>query len=251
MVKFTYPHFPSQHGYMTKDAQRAYIKSAVSNGILPADAQRMAQIVSLKAPNDPRTPIQFWQLHSVLGQDPIVQIVHDFYVRVFAQDAWFRDPFAAVGPVAHHINTQAAMWVDTMGGGPYYHGAEFRLHFHHTHNAITLMTDKGAALWTALMRDTLDANMNIMTDDPRVRISINTFLDHFMGNYMRDFSFEVPNIFGPTNPAYAQRVNFMRMTQDQIAALSEDEIRTALTELGVDTTVYRDKAALLQKALMI
>jgi len=250
MPTFDYPEFPTRHGYMTKDAQRGYITKAIARGLLPADAQRMADIVSLKAPDDPRKPIQFWQLHSVLGQEPIVRIVQDFYVRVFADEPWFVSVFAAVGDVGHHINTQASMWVDAMGGGPYYHGAEFRLNFHHTHNAMALMNTKGAERWIALMNDTLTAMDGVMTADPRVRISINTFLSHFMEKYAEDFDFKTQSAFGETNPPHVDRINFMRMTADQIAALPEDEIRATLIEMGVDVSGYGDKDALIKKALM-
>ena len=66
----------------------------------------------------------------------------NFYQKVFANEDWFSSVFAKVGGVNHHIGTQASMWVDVMGGGPYYHGAEYRLSFHHTHNAHHLMDEK-------------------------------------------------------------------------------------------------------------
>lgn len=243
--------FPTQHGYMTRDARRAYITAAVDKGLLPKDAQRMAGIVSLKASNDPAKPIQFWQLFSVLGEEPIVRIVQDFYQRVFQDEPWFVSVFEAVGPLGHHINTQASMWADVMGGGPYYHGADFRLHFHHTHNAMALMNVKGAERWIALMNQTLDTTQHLMTDDPRVRIAINTFLAHFMAKYETDFDFTTDSNFGPTNPPYKERVNFMRMTAGEIAAMPESEIAEALSALGVDVSQYKDKAALLEKALIL
>jgi len=36
------------------------------------------------------------------------------------------------------------MWIDVMGGGFFYQGGEYRLNFHHTHNAFELMNEKGA-----------------------------------------------------------------------------------------------------------
>ena len=83
-----------------------------------------------------------------------------------------------------------------MGGGPYYHGAEFRLNFHHTHNAMQLMNDKGADLWSKLMLETLDASSHLAADDPRIRTSINTFLSFFMGKYADEFAFENRSYFG-------------------------------------------------------
>lgn len=202
MTKFDLPRFPTRHGYMSQKVQQDYITAAVEKNLLPVDAHRMADIVSLSAPNDVLSPIQFWQLYSVLGQDPIVGIVQRFYERVFADEAWFTSVFARVGDLGHHINTQASMWIDVMGGGPYYHGGDFRLNFHHTHNAMQLMTDKGADRWSQLMRDTLDASDDLIGQDPRVRKSINTFLSHFMTKYAEEFTFGDQRFFVETNAAF-------------------------------------------------
>ena len=201
MTVFSYPNFKTQHGYMTMTAQTAYMGNAMDVGLLPPDTMRRADLVTLKAPNDPSQPIQFWQLFSVLGPDPIVAIVESFYWRVFADELWFTSVFERVGGVEHHTMTQASMWADVMGGGQYYHGADFRLSFHHTHNAIALMNDRGAERWVELMNATLDANGDHMTDDTRVRIAINNFLTHFLGKYAQEFSFGDVGAFGKTNAA--------------------------------------------------
>jgi len=250
MTKIEHPKYPTRHGHMSEKIQRDYITSAIQKKLLPADAHRIAQIISLSASNDLTNPIQFWQLYSVLGQDPIVKIVENFYERVFADEPWFTSVFARVGGIGHHINTQAAMWIDVMGGGPYYHGAEFRLNFHHNHNAMQLMNAKGAKRWSQLMLDALDDSAKHMTD-PRVRRSINTFLAHFMTKYSQDFAFENRSFFGETNPAYKQKINFLRMTTEAIEALSESEISEALAERGVDVSKYQGKKALVSKALML
>lgn len=236
---------------MTERAQRTYIAAAIKRGMLPADAHRIPEIISLNAPNSPGKPIQFWQLYSILGQGPIVRIVENFYERVFKDEDWFTSVFASVGGVNHHVNTQASMWIDVMGGGPYYHGADYRLNFHHTHNAIQLMNDKGAQRWTQLMRGTLDATAKEMTDDPRVRTSINTFLSHFMDKYAEDFSFANRVTFGETNPPFKQKIDFMKMSQNTIEALSEEDLRAAMKEQGVDETLYASKEALLEKVSMM
>lgn len=193
---------------MSEKIQRDYITSAIAKKVLPRDAFRMEQIISLNASNDLTKPVQFWQLYSVLGQDPIVDIVGRFYERVFADEEWFTSVFSRVGGIDHHINTQASMWIDVMGGGPYYHGAEFRLNFHHTHNAIQLMNERGAERWSQLMLDTLEDSTHHMTDDPRIRPSINTFLTYFMGKYSEEFAFENRSIFGETNPPFKQKNKF-------------------------------------------
>ncbi len=236
---------------MTEKIQRDYIQAATEKGLLPTDAFRMADVLSLTAPGDESKPIQFWQLYSLLGQEPIVGIVQRFYQRVFAQDDWFRSVFERVGGINHHINTQASMWIDVMGGGPYYHGAEFRLNFHHHHNAMQLMNDKGAALWSQLMLETLESSADLLGDDPRIRTSINTFLSYFIGKYADEFAFENRSFFGDTNPPYTRRINFMKMTEQAIRALSEDELAQALTERGVDVSKYASKTAKINKALML
>ena len=236
---------------MSEKIQRDYITSAIVQKVLPSDAHRVAQIVSLSASNDVTKPVQFWQLYSALGQNRIVKIVGNFYERVFANEQWFTSVFARVGDIDHHINTQASMWIDVMGGGPYYHGAEFRLNFHHTHNAIKLMNQKGAERWSQLMLDTLDDTAQHMTDDTRIRPSINTFLSHFMGKYSQDFAFENHIVFGVTNPPIKRKINFLRMTTGAIEALTDIELREALEERGVDVSKYNGKEDLVNKALMM
>lgn len=251
MTKIDYPKHPTRHGYMSEKNQRDYITSAIAKDLLPANAHRVAEIVSLTAPSDQAKPIQFWQLYSVLGQEPIVKVVQNFYERVFADEDWFTSVFAKVGDINHHINTQAGMWIDVMGGGPYYHGAEFRLNFHHTHNALALMNDKGAQRWSQLMLDALDDSDAILGDDPRVRLSINTFLSYFMTKYSEDFAFENRSFFGETNPRFMRKINFMQMTTEAISALDASELSKALEERGVDVSRYESKEALVNKALMM
>lgn len=243
--------YPTRDGYMTQTIRHKFIEAEIGAGRMPTYAHRIAELASLEAPDDPKLPIQFWQLYSVMGQDRIVEIVADFYQRVFADENWFRSVFERVGGLNHHIGTQASMWVDTMGGGPYYHGAEFRLSFHHTHNAHALMDARGAERWSGLMVETLDSCARHMTDDPRVRISLNTFLTYFFGRYADEFGFENAAVFGPVNPPYRRRLNFMNMSEDAIEALSEDELRAALGEMGVDVELYPGKAELVGKALML
>jgi truncated hemoglobin YjbI len=211
----------------------------------------MPQIISLSASNDITKPIQFWQLYSVLGQGRVVGIVKNFYERVFDDEDWFRAVFARVGGIDHHINTQSGMWLDVMGAGPAYHGGEYRLSFHHTHNAIQLMNERGAKRWVKLMVEALDDSANHMTHDIRVRPSINTFLTHFFGKYAAEFNFSSHETFGSTNPPLKQKVNFLNMTSDAIEALTETELKEALIGRGVDVSNYQDKTELVNKALSL
>ena len=204
MSRTNAPRYQAENGYLTQTTGKSYIKRAVEARLLPPHARRMEQITSLQASQDPQMPIQFWQLFSVLGPEPIVGIVADFYQRVFDDEPWFTSVFARVGNLNHHISTQASMWLDVMGGGPYYHGAEFRLNFHHTHNAHSLMNEEGARRWVTLMVASLEASKPLMGDDPRVPASLNTFLAHFFAKYARDFQFENCETFGPINPPVLQ-----------------------------------------------
>ena len=249
MSKLNYPIYQSERGHLTETTQQKFITKAVASKLLPKDAHRIPEILSLKAPNDMKKPIQFWQLYSVLGQDPIVGIVSDFYRRVFADEKWFRTPFARVGDLNHHIGAQASMWLDVMGGGPYYHGAEYRLNFHHTHNAHMLLDEKGARRWAKLMILALESSQHLMTDDPRVRLSINTFLAHFFAKYASDFKFKNCENFGESNPPFRHKTNFMNMTEKSIEALSEEELHDALIARGVYLGGKLSKADLVQKAL--
>lgn len=38
---------------------------------------------------------------------------------------WFKEAFTQISGVEHHINTQAAFWIDAFGGGRQYHGGAF------------------------------------------------------------------------------------------------------------------------------
>ena len=251
MIKFTYPNHPARHGYMSEKIQGEYITSAVSKEILPVDAHRIPDIISLNASNNKSKPIQFWQLYSVLGQDTIVNIIENFYGRVYENETWFTSVFAKVGDIGHHINTQASMWLNIMGGGPYYHGADFRLNFHHKHNAIQLMNEKGALRWSELMLETLDYSNKHISSDPRIRISINTFLNHFMAKYSEYFKFKNIGFFKNTNPPYKQKINFLKMSKEAIESLTEHELKQALIEQGVNVSNYTSKEKLINKAMMI
>ncbi len=235
MTTFDLPKFPTRHGYMSEAIQHAYIAQAIEKGLLPSNAHRMPEVISLTAPSNSSKPIQFWQLFSVLGQDPIVGIVKRFYERVFADEPWFTSVFERVGSLSHHVSTQASMWIDVMGGGPYYHGAEFRLRFHHTHNAMALMNDKGAERWVNLMRDTLDVSSDLMADDPRVRTSINTFLAYFMTKYADEFAFEDRHIFGETNGSMPSM-----MSTRAIAVKISVAIARRSTDSGIGRIRYPD-----------
>ena len=236
---------------MTEITRSKYISGAIKTDVLPKDAHRIPEIVSLSAPEDRSTPIQFWQLFSILGPEGIVAVVGDFYMRVFDDEPWFKSVFERVGGVNHHINTQASMWADVMGGGPYYHGAEFRMSFHHTHNAHQLMDAEGAERWVQLMVEALEASDQHMLGDPRVRASLNTFLSHFFAKYAEEFDFENRETFGDTNPPWKRKVDFRSMTEDAIATLSEDDLRAGLEDRGIYVSHLSNKQDMIRKAVIM
>ena len=240
-----------ENGYLTEKIRLQYINYAVEKNLLPGSAYRMANVVSLVAEEDRTKPIQFWQLYSVLGRARIISIVSRFYRRVFEDEAWFTSVFERVATKERHVKTQSSMWIDVMGGGMQYHGGEFRLNFHHTHNALELMNDRGAARWIELMVETLNDPDIDYTDDERVRPAINTFLDFFVGKYAKEFDFEVTSVFGETNPPLKRRINFMNMSSDQVEALTKEEIIDELEARGVDVSEYTGKQALVNKALSL
>lgn len=211
----------------------------------------MPHIISLDASNDLAVPLQFWQLYSVLGQERIVKIVRGFYQRVFADEAWFASVFEKVGGIGHHVQTQSVMWIDVMGGGLTYHGGEYRPNFHHTHNAMQLMNEEGAQRWVQLMVATLNDSSIDMTNDVRVRLALNTFLTHFLDKYADDFQFTHDAEFGGTNMILKRKINFMNMTSDAIEALSEDELRVALTARGVNLSQIVEKQEFANQALRL
>lgn len=251
MIVNDYPDFVPSSGYLTDKIRTQYIDSAIEQKLLPVSGHRMAPVLSLTAPNDPSKPIQFWQLYSVLGSKRIQAIVRRFYAHVFADEYWFMSVFARISSEERHTLTQASMWIDVMGGGHQYHGGEYRLNFHHTHNAFELMNERGAKRWVELMAKTLDEPGIDFTDDARVRPAINTFLNYFMGKYAVDFKFDNCSAFGETNPALKRRINFLNLSSNDIETLSEDELKEELNARGIDISLYGDKQALVNKALSL
>ena len=251
MTHFNYPNYNPENGYMTERIRSKYIDYAKRKALLPANAHRMADVISLVASNDMTKPIQFWQLYSVLGSHRILKICSQFYERIFKDEQWFRSVFERVATKQHHIRTQASMWIDAMGGGYYYHGGEFRLNFHHTHNAFELMNERGAARWISLMRETLDQENMDYTDDIRVRPGINTFLTFFMDKYASEFDIQSYPGFGETNPPLKRRINFLNMSTSAIEALPEQDLINELAARGIDTNKLNNKQALVNKALSL
>jgi truncated hemoglobin YjbI len=179
--------FTPKRGYV--DARTDYLNHFFHD----ADDEKSCNVptTSIVASTDVEDPLYFWQLYSLMGHVPVVEIVQEFYDRVFddSSNPWFRDVFEWAGPKRHHINTQVAYWVDSFGGGRCYHGGNYRLTFHHQHNAREIMNAPGAKRWMFHMA----AALNVVKDknplfkkDPRIFPCIVDFLEAKMRTYAMD-----------------------------------------------------------------
>jgi truncated hemoglobin YjbI len=183
--------YPTSYGYTTEMFRDRFITQGIKSGKLPQEAHRIANIVNLTATADPAQPLYFWQLFSLLGSTRIDKVVRIFYQIVFADpEDWFRKSFSNISSMEHHVATQSAMWKDVMGGGKYYHGGDYRLSFHHTHNAIKVMTNEGAKRWAMHMQATLSTPGLDVTEDERALPTIVEFINFFMDKYAEEFKFQ-------------------------------------------------------------
>jgi len=208
----------------------------------------MAHIVSLDASNDPTQRIFFWQLFSVLGEVRVEKLVRQFYERVFAdtEDHKFRKAFSDLSGIDHHVWAQSMMWMDAFGGGPKYHGGEYRLQFHHQHNAMQVLNRQGAERWVKHMVDTLNSPKADLTSDPRVRVALNDFLGFYMDKYAKEFCFDGRGLqFGNATA----KLNFLTMTEEDIGKIPTAQLKEALIARGVDVSQCLEKEDLVKKAL--
>lgn len=178
--------YEPRNGYTTAKVHEEYCSQNPDTS-RPVDTSNE---YNLTAGDDYSDPLFFWQLFSLLGDQPIVDMVTDFYKRVFADDEapWFRQAFERTAPFERHVATQAAYWIDAMGGGKRYHGGEYRLHFHHSHNASQVMMAEGAKRWMYHMRKTLQSVRFV--DDPRIKPCILEFLRSKMMSYADQFGWK-------------------------------------------------------------
>jgi hypothetical protein len=95
-------HAPSA-GFATEQGRRAWLKA--HGGVESKDT------LSMVADPDPAAPLYPWQLYSLLGHQKLHAIVDAFYTRVYAdaENPWFREAFARISGVEHHINTQVVL----------------------------------------------------------------------------------------------------------------------------------------------
>merc|ERR1739841_279724 len=83
--------------------------------------------------------------------------------------------FERISGLDHHVMTQTQFWIDVMGGGRAYHGGDYRLNFHHEHNAHSVMNAAGAKRWMHHMGLTL-CEMDFSAIAPRIKPCLVDFL---------------------------------------------------------------------------
>lgn len=176
--------YRSSCGYATMQGREDWLKS---HGYDRIKANTISE--SLVADPDPQAPLYYWQIYSLTGPEPIISLVQSFYGRVYEDrgNMWFRNAFTRISGMDHHIATQAAFWVDSMGGGRKYHGGNNRLNFHHFNNADDVMTAEGATLWMSYMRIALQEHEDIFNSiDTRIFPCLVDFLHTKMKQYASD-----------------------------------------------------------------
>ena len=193
------PKFQPREGYNTAKAQKEYLdhqtqcpynkdkRQSTSAGVDDNDVS--FNEYDLIASTNPNDPLYFWQLYSLLGEEPIVALVTDFYDRVYAdtENDWFKQAFTRLASKDHHIDMQAAYWLDVMGAGRMYPGGDRRVYFHHGGNAHQVMNREGAKVWMKHMRGALEA---AKYKDARVKPCILDFLNDKMQKYADEFGWK-------------------------------------------------------------
>ena len=156
--------FSPRYGYTTEETRDEYLET---NFTINIDSNSTG---SIDADLDTSKPLYFWQLYSIWGKQPIIDICSEFYNSVYNDDEepWFRLVFQQTGTKERHILAQAAYWIDSMGGGKLYHGGLGRLKFHHSYNARHVMNSTGASRWMYHMKVSIIKNRHHFVKDPRI-----------------------------------------------------------------------------------
>ena len=163
-----------------------------------------------------------------------------------------------------------------MGGGRQYHGGNYRLNFHHEHNATDVMNAQGAKRWMLHMGHTLLAT-DFRGVDPRIKPCIVDFLRHKLQKYAAaqhvthyaqwrfdesDFAFvtrdpEMLAIWraGPGSPGFSSlseedqlALKLALATPATLEGFSAKELKAYLAARNVDATKV---AACVEKADML
>jgi hypothetical protein len=172
--------FATCKGYSTTQTRQEYLRAHPE--LLVDDIDE-----SLTADLDTSKTLYFWQIYSLWGQAPILDICAAFYDSVYnvseRKDLEFRKVFEMAASKRHHINAQAAYWIDSMGGGMFYPGGSRRLNIHHYQNAEEVMNADGAKRWTNHMKVAIKNNHHHFQQDPRVLPCLVDFLETKMMYY--------------------------------------------------------------------
>ena len=227
-----WPPFEPKCGYCTNQARELYIRLVhykrprrrTENGINDSDnSDCTTPSESLIANPDIQKPLYFWQLYSILGRQPIIDIIKDFYISIYHNpagiyqneeaDRWFRNAFTsncmitkssggAECCVEEAINTHASYWIDVFGGGDVFHGGECRLSFTHKYHATSqVMNEKGASIWMKHMMYAIHKNVDDLPEDPRI---VPCILD-FLKTKMKEFSEEYGWVFDERDFEFLRR----------------------------------------------
>lgn len=180
------PSVASRCGFTTEQGRRDWL--LFSHGNLSAESSiRISN--SFEAQLGSTAPLYFWQLHSLLGDKPIIDIVTKFYESIFEddEDVLFRRTFTQTGTVRQHVANTSSYWIDAMGGGATYDGGDYKLHILHMANAEEFMNARGASRWVFHMsKSLLKFKDKLNSIDMRIFPCIVEFLRVKMMKYARD-----------------------------------------------------------------
>ena len=194
---YRYPNFTPSLGNLTSKFRKEYIDEQIKLNLLPKNSFENEQIMSLVASTDIIDKVYFWQLYSIIGQDPLHILIKTFYENIFNDDSsrieWFKNGFSEIGDVNYHVKGQKNFWLDVMGGGKLYIGGESKLSFKHR-MVQDMMNTKGAELWMNYMKITLHEVKFHFMHDSRIIPCIDSFLNFFMKKYSFEFDYNIYNL---------------------------------------------------------
>lgn len=129
--------FEPNKGFSTHESRQEYLQvhqheravAQEENGQPPQASENDVDSTisdSLHADMDISQPLYFWQLYSIIGKEPILAFITEFYNRIYAdtKEEWFLVAFTGIGDKAHHIKSQSSYWIDALGGGRVYFEVE-------------------------------------------------------------------------------------------------------------------------------